>query len=250
MNEVRGTETSFSTVRAAGDAEQYLSAAVDLVCTVGATHIRHFDAADEWWHDLIPHLGATVPQYQGEVVRHVRPDPAMEAYAVSANNTKELAPHTENFEFDGRPPRYVALYCRIAAGQGGATLLYDSDELLEHLGPATAAALEDALFEWRSPASLASEGIQVGAQHPPVEPTESRPIVRFSAREMYPGARADSRTLELLDRYRSVGITRFAERCTPVRLAAGDLLVWDNWRMIHSRNAFSGARHLERVMFG
>ncbi len=33
------------------------------------------------------------------------------------------------------------------------------------------------------------------------------------------------------------------------RLEAGDFLIYDNWRMLHARTAFTGARWLRRVYF-
>lgn len=230
--------------------DQQLAHALDRIDVLGAAQITNFSAQKEWWHALGLRLGSVVvPQYQGESVRHIRPDPAMESYAVSANNTKELAPHTENFEFPGLPPRFIALLCRRAALSGGDTLIYDSRDLLEYLGDDVVDELIAARYEWRSPASLASEGVQLGAQHAAIEPTRQGYVVRFSAREMYPLPDATAASLRLLETFRGAGLVRFAEHRIPVSLSRGDLLIWDNWRMIHSRTAFVGERHLERVMF-
>lgn len=222
-----------------------------LVAETGSAFIPRF-AADSAWSSLLGEwFGEAVPQYQGELVRAVRPDPAMERFAISASNTKELAPHTENFEYPGPPPRYIALYCRQAAEAGGETTLYDSTDLLEHLGVDIVKQLRTTSFEWRSPGSLASEGVQVSARHAAVDECAGARLVRFSAREMYPLSDATAGADGLLKTYRAAGLDRFAAQHLPVLLQPTDVLVWDNWRQIHSRNSFTGAnRHLERVMFG
>src|SRR5690242_1772939 len=55
-------------------------------------------------------FGPPVPQYQGELVRDIRPQPGLDD-TVSALNTGKVWPHTEWYEFPGLPPRYVALWC-------------------------------------------------------------------------------------------------------------------------------------------
>lgn len=72
-------------------------------------------------------LGAPAAQFDGAVVREVRPEPTVDNSVFSASNTRELMPHTEWFEYPGNPPRYVALWCvRQTAGPGGETTLADA----------------------------------------------------------------------------------------------------------------------------
>src|SRR5262245_54403600 len=76
-------------------------------------------------------LGPLVPQYDGELVRDVRPAAGIGADVVAANGTTELYPHTEWYEFPGVPPRYIALWCVHAhEGAGGETTLADGYRLL------------------------------------------------------------------------------------------------------------------------
>jgi hypothetical protein len=65
------------------------------------------------------HFGEPVLQYNGALIRDVKPAPDIGNDVYSASNTRELTPHTESYEFEGLPPRYVALWCvRPAEGPG------------------------------------------------------------------------------------------------------------------------------------
>lgn len=196
-------------------------------------------------------LGTPLPQYQGELIRDIRPDPAMEEFEVSALNTKPLVAHTEHFEFTGLPPRYVALWAvEPARGPGGETTIADGYELLSTFSQQEQAIMTTREFEWRSPASLTAEGVREAAYHPIAEHTPWGVVVRFSGREMRcrapGGGYADD---PLLIEYRDRGLRFFELSCHPIKIARNSLLVWDNWRMLHSRTGFSDSRrHLRRVM--
>jgi hypothetical protein len=65
-------------------------------------------------------LGDFVPQYTGVLVGDVTPEPGMEEF-YHAGNTKPLYPHSEGYDFEGLPPRYLALWCETPnTGAGGA----------------------------------------------------------------------------------------------------------------------------------
>src|SRR6266545_5618186 len=97
----------------------------------GHAYIRSLPADFDYLKELA-RLGPPVPQYNGALVRDVKPDSAISNDVVSAANMAELTPHTEWYEFPGLPPRYVALWCiRPAAGQGGETTLADGYVMLD-----------------------------------------------------------------------------------------------------------------------
>jgi alpha-ketoglutarate-dependent taurine dioxygenase len=71
--------------------------------------------------------------------------------------------------------------------------------------------------------------------------------MRYSSREMYEIEPTDD---DLHQRYVQGGIRFFADTHVEVAIERNALLIWDNWRVIHSRNAFSDPRrHLMRVIF-
>jgi len=193
-------------------------------------------------------LGDYVPQYQGQLIRDVKPDPVMEEAEVSANNMKALTPHTECFEYSGQPPRCVALWCvRPTAGPGGETTLADGHAFLHTFSERDVRLMYSRVFEWRSPASLGLSGISMAARHPILSAEPDGLLMRYSSREMYQIEPAHD---DLYQRYVMGGIRFFADRRTAVAIERNALLIWDNWRIIHSRNAFSDPRrHLARIMF-
>ncbi len=190
-------------------------------------------------------LGPLVPQYGGDLVRDVRPDPAVPDTMVSSANMGGLTPHTEWYEFPGLPPRYVALWCVHAAeGRGGETTLADGYALLERYSTAERERLARDVRRWRSRPALAREGVRQAACHAILEMHAGVQVLRFSTLDMV----ADD---DLAMAWVASGRKFFDTARIPVRIKRGDVLVWDNWRMLHARNAFTDSRrHLRRVLIG
>ncbi|MFI6040326.1 TauD/TfdA family dioxygenase [Nocardia sp. NPDC051321] len=229
------------------------ASAAEIIDMIGADGYAYVDGIpNDFDHlSLLSLIGIPVPQYQGELVRDIKPDPQMQEFEVSALNMKPLVPHTELFEFAGLPPRYIALWAVVPAhGPGGETTLTDGYELLRTFTPEERAALEAREFEWRSPASLTAEGVQRAAYHPIAERTPWGTVLRYSGREMRcRGLGGEYVDDPLLTEYRDRGLRFFEQACHAVKIARGALLVWDNWRMYHSRSGFCDPRrHLRRVM--
>ncbi|MDI2132422.1 TauD/TfdA family dioxygenase [Yinghuangia seranimata] len=195
--------------------------------------------------EFLSGLGEVLPQYDGRRVWDLVPEPGMDD-VYHSRNTQALVPHTEGYELPGLPPRYVALWCvRPAEGVGGETTLADGYALLERFSPDDRAAMRDARYTWRSSEGLARKGIVIENRHPIVTRHRDRWILRFSENNVEPTGD------QLLGRVIREG-TRFFEReHRAVSIVRNGLLAWDNWRMIHSRNAFvDRGRHLKRVLLG
>ncbi|MEU3612096.1 TauD/TfdA family dioxygenase [Streptomyces sp. NPDC006872] len=189
-------------------------------------------------------LGAPIPQFDGVVVREVRPESAVDNSVYSASNTRELMPHTEWFEYPGNPPRYVALWCvRQTEGPGGETTLADAYEFVDRLGPDERRRLEASVYPWTPSAVLQRLGIRFEADHPLLEPVGDELIVRFPCDD-----RCESFDT-LMDGYLARGRQFFQDHEIAVRIEERALLVWDNWRMMHARQAFADrVRHLRRIL--
>ncbi|MBP2708452.1 TauD/TfdA family dioxygenase [Microbispora sp. RL4-1S] len=194
---------------------------------------------------FVSRLGAVIPQYDGRPVWDLVAEPGMDD-VYHSRNTRALVPHTEGYELAGRPPRYVALWCvRPAEGPGGETTLADGYALLERFGEADRRRMRDTLHTWRSSEGLARRGVVIEARHPVLSEHGGRVILRYSQNNVDPAGD------ELLGRLLDVGERFFAREHRAISIARNALLVWDNWRMIHSRNAFKDrGRHLKRVLVG
>lgn len=188
-------------------------------------------------------LGRLVSQYGDVLVRDVRPDPSVSNTVVSSSNMAELTPHTEWYEFPGPPPRYVALWCvQPAHGPGGETTLADGYLMLDQYTLGERERLMLDIREWRSRPTLAREGVREVAYHPILELRDSTVVLRFSTLDMLADDALSRRWVER-------GRAFFEANKLPIRIEQGALLVWDNWRMLHARNAFSDPhRHLRRVL--
>lgn len=193
--------------------------------------------------ELLGELGEFVPQYDGALVWDLKPEPDMDE-VYHSKNTQSLVPHTEAYEFAGNPPRFLALWCvKQADGPGGETTLADGYAFLERLSPAQIDALRRQVYRWHSSEGLAAKGINVEAVHPALEADGGRTIIRFSYNNV------DRNDDGVLEDYLEQGKEFFDAEHGAIAIEAGCLLLWDNWRMIHSRNAFTDrSRHLKRVL--
>lgn len=188
------------------------------------------------------HLGPFTPNYNGAVVSDVRPEPGMDdVYHVG--NTRAMVPHTEGYDFTVPPPRYVALWCVTpCTGGGGETTLADAYAFFNALSDEEAAKLKDRVFEWKAPDGLIRLGFDLHTTHPVLEDTDQGLIVRFTSLNMVHHDDPDARDLQ--ERVTSF----FADNHVAMDYECGDMLIWDNWRTLHSRNAFKDhGRHLRRI---
>lgn len=190
-------------------------------------------------------LGPMMPQYDGGEVRDIRPHPAIPDDVISANGTTALRPHTEWYEFPGLPPRYVVLLCvRQCDGPGGETTLADGYRLVDTFTEEERTQLLRNRYEWRSHPTLESEGVQQAARHSILEFVSGTLLIRFSTLDL-------QITDELSAKYVQAGLAFFSAQHIAIKMAEGSILIWDNWRMIHARNAFTDRnRHLRRVLIG
>ncbi|MEU6586864.1 TauD/TfdA family dioxygenase [Nocardia sp. NPDC046763] len=192
---------------------------------------------------ILAGLGPIRPQYRGELVWDLKPEPNMDD-VYHSNNRAALLPHTEGYELSGLPPRYIGLWCvRPAAGPGGETTLADGHSVLSVLSDSDLTLLRTHQYEWKSSEGLARQGIRLRTRHPVLEDHGGNTVLRFSYNN---AVRVEEGPLI---RYLELGLEHFDRTRVALRLARADLLVWDNWRMLHSRTAFRDpGRHLKRVL--
>jgi alpha-ketoglutarate-dependent taurine dioxygenase len=214
----------------------------ELLDTHGYAYVRdipgRFDHAA-----FLAGIGPLMPQYDGELIWSIK---AEERYAdlYHSLNTKGLHPHTECYEFTGRPPKYLALWC-IVTGEddGGHTTLADMYRFLDTLTARERERLATIRYEFCSSNGVKDMELGRVAEHPFVEQLEGRPpIVRFSVNNVDPAG--DTLLPSVLER----AVTYFDEEHVSVGWEPNALLIWDNHRMTHSRTAYTdNRRHLRRV---
>ncbi|WP_405587763.1 TauD/TfdA family dioxygenase [Streptomyces sp. NBC_01190] len=187
-------------------------------------------------------LGDFVPNYTGAVVGDVRPEPGMDD-VYHAGNTRPLTPHTEGYDFALLPPRYIALWCVTPAeGPGGETTLADTRPWLEAMTEAESRHLHTTEYDWKTTEGVQRLGLDLHTRHPVLEERGEDTIVRFSCNNLLRAE--DDPAVGLQRRWQEA----FGRDHIAVDYRAGDMLVWDNWRLLHARNAFTDRnRHLRRI---
>lgn len=213
----------------------------------GNGYARLVDVPDGFDHArwLAP-LGEFCPGPSGKEIDDIVAEPGMDDVYYGSNR-RGLLPHTEGYEFDGLPPRYLALWCVTpAAGAGGETTVFDTRPVLERAPAAELEHLRRTRFAYRSSDGLWRRGLGQRNTHPMLETVGGETLLRFSLNNISlpePDPVAEA-FMERVGRAWDLGHTA-------VTYERGDLLVFDNWRCLHSRNAYADpGRHLRRVQIG
>lgn len=161
-----------------------------------------------------------------------------------------LGLHTDN-PYREPVPGFQALHCLIAAPDGGENLFADGFAIADHLRetePAHFHCLATTLVPFR----YRSRDAELASERPLIElDGEGRIIaVHYNNRSIAPLAMPTAAMERFYAAYRVFALAlrepRYALRA---KLAAGELVVFDNRRTLHGRTAYSSARH-ERHLQG
>lgn len=182
-------------------------------------------------------LGTPMPQYHGDLICEIRPDPRIDPKAYSALSMSPLKPHTEWYEFQETPPRLLALWCvRAAGGTGGDTFLADGKAFFSGFSPSEQESMRNRIYEWCAPTAGG-----IAARHPILEESPDGTILRYSSSYL---RRSDSLSAKYIDE----GQRYFEANRVAISIATNAILIWDNWRMVHGRAGFADPqRHLRRM---
>lgn len=175
---------------------------------------------------------------------HIRYEPDSLSRAF---DRKSVPPHCE-CAYHAELPRYLFLYCEAPSHAGGTFYLVSMKEVLERLGAAASRALRTTPYGMVSPATglpatrplvAALDGVGdvlvLGGSQRDARPLYSYPAGRPAELLLRRVARvAADRALHLHHRWRR-----------------GDIVVFDNARFLHGRDAFAGVRrHLKHLRAG
>jgi alpha-ketoglutarate-dependent taurine dioxygenase len=190
-------------------------------------------------------FGTPIPHRADEIVKDIKPDPAAADETYSTSNMKMLPPHTEWYEASGVPPRYVALWCvHEARGEGGETVIADGYRFLGSLSARDRQSLRELQYEWYGVSNGSGGPPTATPRHPVLEQHADGLIMRYSI-QLLQRVKDDS----LVSRYVTGGASFFAAEGTPISITRNSVLLWDNWRMLHARSAFSDPeRYLRRIL--
>jgi len=155
-----------------------------------------------------------------------------------------LGLHTDN-PYRDPVPGFQALHVLVASREGGASLFADGFALAQELR-----ARDPGAFGW-----LTRTAVPFRYQSQDAELYAERPLIQLSCRGEIAAVHYNSRSIaplrlppgELESYYaayrRFAGLLRDARFQLRLRLDDGDLVVFDNQRILHGRTAFSSARY-------
>lgn len=157
--------------------------------------------------------------------------------------------HTDQ-PFLERPPRYQLLHCQQPAATGGDNFVVDALAAAHHL-----ADLDRPAFEL-----LRSVPVTFHRKQKSFERVLVSPILDFDApggfriRYSYFTLAPHQRPFAEMEAWyraynRFARLVRDERHQYRFRLEAGDFLLYDNWRMLHARTQFTGARWVRGVYF-
>jgi trimethyllysine dioxygenase len=162
----------------------------------------------------------------------------------TGSTTLEVPPHTDG-TYSHDAPGLAGFHCITKADSGGATVLVDglqvAQQLAEHM-PASYAVLcqTDVVGQYLG------DGAHLVAQRPVFRRDDRGRVVQVSynnldrAPMLLPAA-------DMARLYDALGdfahLIREPELQMKLVLEPGEMLIFDNWRLLHSRRAFTGDRH-------
>ncbi|WP_137136549.1 TauD/TfdA family dioxygenase [Rhizobium sp. FKY42] len=210
----------------------------------GYFHLKNLHS-DFPYLKLLESFGELADQYgKGQVWEVVSKKASAEAY--NSQSVDPIGPHTECFEFQDEPPKYLALWCvRAPSCGGGKTLLADGLQIVSNLSAPSQITLTSEKLRFYSSAKKENGDPALEAIHATIEPSQrcdGERILRFSTKY------SDARGLPWFTSFHEAVQAEFSKSHTSIEWSDNDLLIWDNHRMLHGRSAFEdNKRELKRV---
>jgi gamma-butyrobetaine dioxygenase len=155
-----------------------------------------------------------------------------------------LGLHTDN-PYREPVPGFQALHVLIAAPDGGESLFADGLALAEHLRRDHPKSFEQ-LTTTAVPFHYRSENADLYAERPLIQLSCDGVVtgVHYNNRSIAPLRLAPGRTRAFYEAYRKFAqLLRDPRFQLRIRMRSGDLVVFDNQRILHGRTPFSSAKH-------
>lgn len=203
-------------------------------CNLGTAPIP-----DNYLYSIGAELARLVPGTSASEVTIVDPIPGS-TYTTLSN---QYTPFHNDGLFLHKHPTYLMLYCDVQAATGGENFIIRSDHTFQRLPADLLAYLQThKIRNTMGDYSVARHWVD---QHP----IDGTPVVFFVDPLLVTNVDGlpslPAKHLPMLTRLRDV--IEAGERTT-LRLAVGDLLILDNYRVLHAREKFDGYRRLRRIV--
>lgn len=167
----------------------------------------------------------------------------VEEHLDSAYATTHLEPHTDATYMTDAPG--TQLFCCVErSGTGGESIFVDGFAAAEELRRAAPDAFAT-LTDVEVPARYLEPGVSLRAQRPPIRlgPDGSVIQVTFNNYDRAPFWLPEPQMSAFYTAYAALHeLIVDRERWLEVRLEPGDAVLFDNWRVLHGRQGFTGSR--------
>jgi Taurine catabolism dioxygenase TauD, TfdA family len=191
-------------------------------------------------------FGRLMPQYDGQLSWDVKTNNSIINSHCSLGSL-EVTPHTEFYEGVSDPPNYLALWCLNPSSCGGGKIsIGDSYPFLEALPKNEYDCLYKNKYIYKSEKGLIELGLGQSNYHPILSNSLfGKKVFRFNLAGMEEGDPI------FLASFRQKFMSYYQENQIDFLQPKNSLLIWDNFRMIHSRSTRfqDPKRHLIRFWF-
>ena len=202
-----------------------------------------------YWREVVGQLGEIDPPVDdghsgiaaNESWWDIRYDPSQSSVYRHSATAQPL--HTDR-AFRSRPATAALFLCERAATQGGATTFLDATALCETLEKEN----PDLLAQLRNRPVTFARGNIPGQTTTIISVRSGRPVVNWNRYRVAPNQAAE--IYEMSDRFFEFLHARFETTgdLFRVNLAAGDVLIFKDQRLLHGREAFAADEHLPRTI--
>jgi trimethyllysine dioxygenase len=159
-------------------------------------------------------------------------------------SSAQLPPHTDG-SFSDEPPFVVTMGCIVAdEGDGGTSILIDGYKIIQHLSAEERKILATEDFHFRAPSSE-DDGLQTSI----LSMVNEWPAIRYRYDSKYKPKSSSTAAINALEELHT--LVSNVENAKMVKLTPGDVLVVNNYRILHGRTALTRTvrRQLRRFTF-
>jgi alpha-ketoglutarate-dependent taurine dioxygenase len=244
------SDTSAVTVNFASLQPPVGRALLDTLDETGLLVVRGFGLDTEAIIEILRREGLAVIETHFGRIEDLRTDNTTNSNTDQLGYTDSaIQLHTDQ-PFLDRPPRYQLLHCQRPAEQGGDNFVVDAFAAAHHL-----ADVDQAAFDLLRKVPVKFHRKQQAFERVVVSPIFDFNVpggfrIRYSYFTLAPHQRPFAEMEAWYRAYnRFAKLVRDERHQYRFRLEAGDFLIYDNWRMLHARTSFTGARWVRGVYF-
>jgi trimethyllysine dioxygenase len=162
----------------------------------------------------------------------------------TASTPLEITPHTDG-TYSNDAPGLLGLHCHIYDATGGENVFVDGLAISERLADESPHHHE-LLRSVEIPGQYIGDGAHLIAQRPVLRHQNHRFVqISYNHHDRAPFLLAEPLMTELFDAIAHVdAIANDPTMQFELAMRPGDMVIFDNWRLLHGRRAFTGARHI------